>query len=139
MTNTLPENIYIDIDGVILTRGGQPALHLDRFLKYVLSRYSVFWLTTRCHGSTEYTVRYLSNFLLPESVEIIKKIKPTSFQIDKTEAIDFGKSFFWLDNELFDSEKNTLRKKNKYDSWIEIDLLANPDQLAHLVTGKLHF
>lgn len=132
------ENIYVDIDGVILTRGGQPALHLDAFLGRVLKKYKVFWLTTRCHGNNNYTVKYLSNFLSPKTIPLIKKIRPTSFQIDKTEAIDFDKNFYWLDNELFNSEKSILRKKNKYDSWIEVDLLKNPNQLAHLLTDKSH-
>lgn len=134
-----PKNIYVDIDGVILTRGGQPALHLDRFLNYVLDKYSVFWLTTRCHGDCIYTVNYLSQFLLPGTVALVAKIRPTSFQLDKTEAIDFNKKFLWLDDELFDSEKNTLKGRGAYDSWIQVNLMENPDQLAHLMRSKLNF
>ena len=133
----LSKNIYIDIDGVILTRGGVPAAHLDKFLRYILSNYSVFWLTSRCHGDSKYTVRYLSQFLLPDTVVLTEMIKPTNFQLDKTEAIDFSKRFFWLDDELFDSEKNTLRQHNKYDSWLEINLIKNPNQLLYLINHKL--
>src|SRR3989344_7759766 len=114
----LSKNIYIDIDGVILTRGGVPAAHLDKFLRYILSNYSVFWLTSRCNGNCKYTIKYLSQFLLPESIPLIKRIMPTSFRLDKTEAIDFSKRFFWLDDELFASEVNTLREHDRYDSWI---------------------
>lgn len=64
-------------------------------------------------------------------------IKPTNFQLDKTEAIDFNKRFFWLDDELFDSEKNTLRQHQKYDSWIEINLKENPNQLLDLTRKAL--
>lgn len=64
-------------------------------------------------------------------------IKPTSFQLDKTEAIDFSRTFFWLDDELFDSEKNTLRQHQKYDSWIEINLKKNPNQLLDLTRKAL--
>ncbi len=133
----LQKNIYMDIDGVVLTRGGTPAQHLDKFLKYILNKYSVFWLSSRCQGDSKYTVKYLSQFLLPDTVFLIEQIKPTSFQLDKTEAIDFNKGFFWLDDELFDSEKNTLRKHNVYDSWIELDLIKNPNQLLDLVNNKL--
>lgn len=132
----LPKNIYIDIDGVILTKGGAPAAHLDVFLRYILSNYSVFWLTSRCQGDSKYTVRYLSQFLLPDTVSLIAKIKPTTFQVDKTEAIDFSKSFFWLDDDLFASEKNTLLEHNQYDSWVEVNLIKNPDQLLDLISGK---
>jgi len=134
---SMRQNIYIDIDGVILTKGGMPALHLDTFLRHILSKYSVSWLTSRCHGDSKYTVKYLSQFLSPQTVVLAQKIKPTDFQIDKTEAIDFSRQFFWLDNELFASEENTLKKLGKYDSWIEVNLIKNPNQLIHLVHNRL--
>lgn len=135
-TKKLQKNLYLDIDGVILTRGGVPAQHLDKFLRYILSNYSIFWLTSRCRGDSDYTVKYLSQFLLPETLALTKKIKPTTFQIDKTEAIDFTRSFFWLDDDLFASEKNTLKNHNEFDSWVEVDLIKNPDQLLNLISSK---
>lgn len=134
----LKKDIYIDIDGVILTRGVTPAEHLDYFLKYVLSRYSVSWLTSRCQGDSKNTVRYLSQFLSTEGLNLIKKIKPTTFRLDKTEAIDFSRKFFWLDDELFVSEEKILKKHDKYDSWIRVDLIENPNQLLQLVKTKLN-
>ena|SRR3989344_869242 len=133
----IKKNLYIDIDGVILTRGGVPAAHLDKFLEYILSNYSVFWLTSRCSGDTKYTIQYLSQFLLPESLQHIKKILPTSFRLDKTEAIDFNKRFFWLTDEIFASEENALREHDKYDSWIRVNLIDNPNQLGQLIYRKL--
>ncbi len=132
------QNLYIDIDGVILTRGGVPALHLDEFLTYILKKYSVFWLTTRCQGDNKYTLQYLSKFVPVETMTLLKKIRPTSFALDKTEAIDFGKKFFWLEAELFTSEELTLKKHNKYDSWIPINLMENSNQLLHLMNKKLN-
>ena len=132
-------NIYLDVDGVILTKGVMPALHLDKFLRHILSKYSVFWLTPRCHGDTKNVVRYVSQFFPPETLGLLKKIKPTSFDLDKTEAIDFSKKFFWLDCELFVSEANTLSARGKYNSWIEMNLMQNPDQLLNLVNGKLSY
>ena len=133
------KNIYLGIDGVILTRGVIPALHLDKFLEYILANYSVSWLSSRCQGSSEKTVKYLSQFLLPETIALIKTIKSTSFRLDKTEAIDFNKEFYWLDNQLFDSEKKILAEHDEYNSWIELDLIKNPNQLLHLINSKLKF
>ena len=131
------KNIYLDIDGVILTLGGKPAQHLARFLTYILRNYRVFWLTSRCSGDSKYTVNYLAQFM-PEDVKpLLAKINPTNFQLDKTEAIDFGREFFWLDDDLFDSEKKTLINHNKFNSWIEVNLIKNPDQLLHLINNKL--
>jgi hypothetical protein len=131
------KNIYIDIDGVILTGNGTPALHLDKFLKYILKKYSVFWLTSRCHGDDKYTINYLSQFLDPHIISLLKGIKPTTFELDKTEAIDFDKGFFWLNNEIFASEKNTLDKHDKYNSWIQMNLIENPNQLLNLMDHNL--
>ena len=132
-------NIYLDIDGVILTKGVKPALHLDKFLNFILNNYSVFWLTSKYRGDSKAIIKYLSQFLTPEVTLLLKGIKSTRFDLDKTEAIDFNKAFYWLDNEIFDSEKNTLKKYNAYDSWIELDLIKNPDQLLDLLKKKLNF
>ena len=130
-------NVYLDIDGVILTRGGSPAFHLEKFLKHMLANYSVFWLTSRCHGDSKYTVEYLAKFVPEEVLPLLAKIKPTNFTLDKTEAIDFGSEFYWLDDELFDSEKKALQNRGKFNSWIEVNLIDNPDQLRDLVYSKL--
>lgn len=135
----LSKNIYLDIDGVILTRGGIPALHLTEFLRHILNNYSVFWLTSRCRGDSKYTVDYLSKFVPVEIIPLISKIKPTNFGIDKTEAIDFKKDFFWFDDDLFDSEKRVLVGHGKYNSWIEINLIKNPDQLHDLINSMLRY
>ena len=129
--------MYIGIDGVIITKGVVPALHLDEFLKYILSKFSVSWLSTRCKGNSEETVNYLSQFLTEDTINLMKKVKPTTFNLDKTEAIDFSKDFFWLESELFDSEKNALKKHNKLNSWIELDLIKFPNQLMTLTNGSL--
>lgn len=136
---TLRKNIYLDIDGVILTKGVVPAAHLGKFLKYVLDNYAVFWLTSKYRGETKEIIRYLSQFNTPEIIFLLGQIRSTRFDLDKTEAIDFSKEFFWLDDELFDSEKNTLKKNNAYDSWIELNLIQNPDQLIDLVNSKLKY
>ncbi|MCR4324412.1 MAG: hypothetical protein NUV69_01860 [Candidatus Curtissbacteria bacterium] len=125
-------NVYIDIDGVILTKGVIPALHLDEFLKYILHNYSVFWLTSRSQP-----VKYLSQFLDSSTISLLQKVQPTNFRLDKTEAINFSKRFFWLECEIFASELNMLNKHGEYKSWIEVNLMKNPNQLRDLMKSKL--
>ena len=132
----MKKDIYLGMDGVILTKGVMPALHLDAFLKYITANFSVSWLSTRCRGSNEKALKYLSQFLFPQTLSYIKPIKPLDFSLDKTEAIDFKKQFFWLEVQLFDSEMNVLRRNNAYDSWIELDLIKNPNQLQQLIGNK---
>lgn len=134
---TVKRNIYLDIDGVILTRGVVPALHLDRFLQHTLNNYSVFWLTLKYRGDPKKIIRYLSQFVIPHTTLLLKHIKPTYFDLDKTEAIDFSKNFFLLDDDLFDSEIKTLKEHNALDCWIKLDLMKNPDQLLNLVNSRL--
>lgn len=131
------QNIYLGIDGVILTRGVTPALHLDKFLKHITSHFNVSWLSSRCRGSSDVTKKYLSQFLNTDTITLTQSIKPTSYSLDKTEAIDFNKNFYWLDSELFASEKNTLRAHDDYDCWIELNLIENPDQLLQIIHSKL--
>ncbi|KKR78114.1 MAG: hypothetical protein UU23_C0003G0012 [Candidatus Curtissbacteria bacterium GW2011_GWA1_40_9] len=131
------QNIYLGIDGVILTKGVIPALHLDKFLKHINAYFNVFWLSSRCRGSSEVIEKYLSCFLEPTTITLTRAIRPTSFSLDKTEAIDFNKDFFWIEPELFDTEKNMLKKHNKFNSWIKLDLIRSPNQLANLTNSKL--
>lgn len=131
------QNIYLGIDGVILTKGVVPALHLDKFLKHIVSQFNVYWLSTRCRGGVAHTEKYLSQFLEQETIGLIRPIKTTDFYLDKTDAIDFRQDFYWLESELFDSEVNALKKQNKFSSWIKLDLIGFPNQLGSLTDGKL--
>lgn len=121
--------LYLDIDGVILTKDGKPVKHLKEFLVYVLANFEVYWLTTHCKGDADYTLNYLSRFLAPEIIELLKKVKPTTFDRLKTEAIDFSSDFLWLDDFLFDSEIKELKKHGVRDSWLRVNLKSDPNYL----------
>ena len=135
----MAQDIYLGIDGVILTKGVTPALHLNIFLENIVRRFNVSWLSSRCRGSREIVEKYLSQFLEPSTIALTRAIKPTKFNLDKTEAIDFNHDFLWIEPELFDSEKNILKKHNTFSSWIELDLIKSPNQLEDLTNSKLLF
>ncbi|MEI6039738.1 MAG: hypothetical protein WCP93_00040 [Candidatus Berkelbacteria bacterium] len=124
---------YLDIDGVILANDKQVANHAVEFIKYLVGNHDVYWLTTHCSRDDNYTIELLSRFFDSEMIEIIKKIKPLNWDTWKTEAIDFDSDFLWFDDEVFEEEKRILRLNDKYDSWVEIDLSKNPDQLKDLI------
>lgn len=63
----------------------------------------------------------------------MKMIKPTSWDLAKTRAIDFSKPFLWFDDDLFHDEKQALIEHGVLDNWIEIDLSKNPDQLRNFI------
>lgn len=126
-------NIFLDVDGVILTKDGKPAKHLKEFLEHITQHHTVYFLTTHCKGDAEYTRNYLSRFLDPEIIQFLKSVKATNFQTLKTEAIDFNSDFIWLDDYLFDSEIEELERHNKRNSWIKVDLKNKPNQLLELI------
>ena len=126
-------NIYLDIDGVILGKDLKPANHLREFLEYITDNHEVYWLTTHCKGDNKITLNYLSRFLDKDIIELLKKVKPTSWNMLKTEAIDFTKDFVWLDDYIFPTERQVLERENKLDGWIEVNLKDSGDGLLQVL------
>lgn len=127
-------NIYLDIDGVLLANDRQPANYASDFLRYVLTNFpdSTYWLTTHCQGDASRPIRDVGDLFDDETIELMKKIKPTTWldSSAKTDAIDFSKPFLWFDDDLFPNERKALIKHNVLDNWIEVDLRKDTDQLG---------
>lgn len=112
-------NIYLDINGTMLGTGGEPVENLAEFLKYATENHDVYWLTTLCkNGDCSSAVEIISRVLPPEIMRYIQKIKPTSWQTLKTEAIDFSEDFRWFDDYVMDSEIEVLKKNNALNKLI---------------------
>ena len=122
-------NIYLDIDGVILANDLHKSNYSDEFIKHLVNKYPVYWLTTHCKGDAMFTVRFLERFFDTETIEIMKNILPTNWDTLKTEAIDFSQPFLWFDDDLFNEERKVLTNNNCLDSWVEIDLAKDEHQL----------
>jgi len=122
-------NIYLDIDGVILANDLHKSNYADEFIKHLVNKYPVYWLTTHCKGDAMFTVRFLERFFDKETIEIMKNILPTNWDTLKTEAIDFSQPFLWFDDDLFYEERKVLIENNCLDSRVEIDLAKDEYQL----------
>ena len=135
--DTNAPNIYLDIDGVLLANDLTPANHAADFLKKVLREYpyTTYWLTTHCQGDASVPIQHIGHLFDKETVELMKQIKPTTWETAKTRAIDFTKAFLWFDDDLFHEEKQTLIEHGVLDNWIEVDLSKDPDQLAKFVAS----
>jgi len=129
--------IYLDIDGVLLTKDLKPANYVQEFLQFVISNHpnSTYWLTTRCQCDSLRTVREIEHlFDDKKTIELMKKIKPTTWLGSaKTDAIDFKSNFLWFDDNLFWREREVLVSHGVFDNWIEVDLRKNPDMLLSFV------
>ncbi len=64
-------------------------------------------------------------------LEYLQKIKPTVWDLSKTEGIDFDCEFLWFDDNCFETEKMILTQNSCQNSWIEIDLKQTPNQMEY--------
>jgi len=128
-------NIYLDIDGVLLANDTNPAKYANEFIKKVVTNYPTYWLTTHCRQKENYTVQLLSRFFPEETMRYIRQIKPTEWDVNKTEAIDFSSPFLWFDDDLFEGEKQELTKHNVLENWIEVDLRRDENQLGKFLAS----
>lgn len=107
---------YIDIDGVLVRNGKFGPELIPRFkpvVAFLKANFDCYWLTTHVrHGSgSEGAERKLAPFLKQAGIDpaILSGIKPTEWETLKTEAIDFGRPFIWLEDDPFPSEIQFLR------------------------------
>ncbi len=119
-------NYYLDIDGTIISKEHKQVDDLNSFLSHLLKNGNVYWLTTHCkEGSIDKVLSYLKPILDKANFELIKKIKATSWQTLKTEAINFSEQFMWFDDYILEIEKEILKRNNSFDKWVKIDLSKN--------------
>lgn len=130
-------NVYLDIDGVLLANDLSPANHASEFLRVVLEKYpdSTYWLTTHCQGDATTPIEHIGHLFDDKTVTLMKKIKPTEWDLAKTRAIDFEQPFLWFDDDLFYEEKQDLIAHKALDNWIEVDLSKDENQLAKFISS----
>lgn len=128
-------NIYLDIDGVLLANENYAALYAKEFLFRVLEKYpdTTYWLTTHCQGDPETPIEHVGHLFDAETRALMRKIKPTQWNVAKTEAIDFTKPFLWFDDDCFPDERVVLKSHGVFDNWIEVDLGKNVNQLRNFM------
>jgi hypothetical protein len=118
------KNLYLDIDGVLLTaKHTQAAPGVDEFVDFVTQHFMCYWLTTHCKGDSAPALRYLSGFLKPATVEKLHQaVRPTNWDTLKTEAIDLTSDFYWLDDSPFQAEIAYLKIHKRADRLVIINL-----------------
>jgi hypothetical protein len=116
--------LYLDIDGVLLTaKHTRAADGVGEFVAFVTKYFDCYWLTTHCKGDSKPALKYLSQFMQPETIEQLRvAVKPTSWDTLKTEALDFESDFYWLDDSPFQAELACLQANGLAERLIIINL-----------------
>ena len=129
------KRIYLDIDGVLLDyRTGQPAEHAQTLIDFITSgRYDVYWLTTHCKGDSTQTMEHLSRHFSGRTLKKLGKIKATEWDTLKTEAIDPGSDFIWIDDYPFQAEIAELDAIRRRDSLCRVNL-CREDELLNVIS-----
>ena len=114
--------VYLDVDGVLLGHAaGSVALarHASEFIDFLLSHFDVYWLTTHCRDDVRPNLDYLGRYSPADFLNRLTAIKPTCFDVLKTEAL-IG-DFYWVDDSPLQTEIAELRRREKFDRWIEVN------------------
>ena len=128
-------DIYLDIDGVLITKDLKAANYAEEFVRYVVENYpdSTYWLTTRCGEDTSKVLWYFEPIFSKETIEVMKAIKPISLLAEKSAYINFSRPFRWFDDCLFLKDRQKLMQHVVIDNLIQVDLAKDPDQLQKFI------
>ena len=132
--------IYLDVDDTLINTdmyNMRPANHLKEFLEYMLANHDVYWLTTHCNGDPTVPVVYMSRFVSQDVVSLLMKIKPTSWNVLKTDAINMNEDFLWFDDTLSWGEENALKDNSKLNSHVKVNLDDKPNFLLDFIEKKI--
>lgn len=128
--------LYIDIDGVLLKNREDKAVEgISSFIRFIVSNFDCYWLTTHCKGDAQTAMEYLSEYLTYEDLKLLQKVKATDWNTLKTEAIDFTSDFYWIDDYAMNAEKEILHMKCKQDSLI---LVENDSDIPAIIKKLSH-
>lgn len=124
-------NIYLDINGVLITHNNKPALFVDEFIEHIMWNWpdNTYWLSSYCWRGSNKAVEVLRPFLKPSTSKLTEQIQPSDWGSVKTDAINFKKPFLWFDDSLYMQEKEVLEHYGAIDCLRKIDLYNNPAQL----------
>jgi hypothetical protein len=130
-------NIYLDIDGTLIhedlsDNNGKAAAGLADFI-IALRPHTTYWLTTHCRdGNPDRAREIMKQHLPPELHADIDRIKPTIWDMMKTEALDWSQDFVWLDDTITETEWKQFEKATPNQQVIETNLRDNPGQLIEI-------
>ncbi len=120
--------LYLDIDGVLLTKRGDLANGAEAFLRWAIANHEPVWLSTRTRDGTHRGALRAFHGLLDPA--LIEAVAPALWDTLKVEALKGD--WRWLDDELLYTERNWLARNNALHRFVRINLKLAPDVLLSL-------
>ena len=126
------EDVYMDVDGVILSEDGKQMPYLKEFLTLIFNiSENVYWLSNYCKdGDTSKVLEYLEGKIDKEVLEMLKNVKGKKWGLFRTEGIDFLKRFVWFSGkvdrnqyiklEILHKDHNLIVVENNLEEIIEL-------------------
>jgi hypothetical protein len=129
--------LFIDIDGVLLRRrhsgmfdGFELAPHCHEFLEWATARFRCRWLSSRCRqgflDGSHRAFRQAGAPVADPRWQVLHLVKPATWSVNKTEAIDPVSDFWWLDDDPSERDRQWLARQ---DRLIEISCDRDPEAL----------
>jgi len=120
-------DIYLDAEGVIFTNG-RPANYSREFMKYIVPNFPTFWIINDLKKAKE--IDNLALKFEPEMQPLVKRIKPTNWEVLRIEAIDLNRPFLWFGKNLNEREREILDDYGVLRNWVEVDFSTDENRLA---------
>ena len=125
--------LYLDIDGVLITSKNPVVPNgIEEFIRFITSNFDCYWLTTHCKGDANSCIQYLRTYFSDDILCILNRIKPTTWETLKTEAIDMSEQFVWIDDSPMIAEKRVLNAAGKLQCLITVNL-NRKDELKWII------
>jgi ADP-ribosylglycohydrolase len=128
------EDIYLDVDGVLLTKEGKQMSHIREFLEAVFSLVggNVYWLTTHCKdGNTDRVLQHIKGRVDDDVFNVLKNVKGTSWQTFKTDGIDMFRRFLWFDDSINETDYRRLERMNREHLLLKVE--DNLDEMVEYI------
>ena len=121
--------LYLSVDGTVIDKYGRPAECLREFIEHILEHYDCYWLTTHLRdGNTSHLFKYLRDRGVDSYTGgLMVWIKPTRWDMLKTEAIDFTRDFVWFEDQPTAEESKILEEHGALNKLRTVNRSRNGD------------
>ena len=119
-------DVYLDSEGVIFDKN-KPANYAREFLKYIVPNFNTYWMVKNPQKTN---IENLQLRFEPEIQLLLNRIKPTSWEVFRTEAIDLNRPFLWFGQSLNEPEREILDDYGLARNWVEVDFKKDENRLA---------